>query len=182
MKNDDKGFCHIFVIGVLAVMGLREGAFTDMHVHVIGGQCLGGIVGIRKSGGLGGDDDFDRSHVPHCLRDAIGMLQLKVVGNVLEGFIEEGSIIWPCIVKGVVLDLLCFSSKLVAGSVVVVVPALAMTAIAPLAVVPSLLGRRPLPRCPCLVLILDHGCVYFLRIRLIDTITMNTMIALPRAL
>ena len=79
------------------------------------------------------------------------MLKLKVVGNVFEGFIEEGSIMWPCIVEGVVLNLLCFSLKFAAGSVVVVVPALAvvMMVIAPLVVVPSLLVRRPLPRCPC---------------------------------
>ena len=70
-----------------------------------------------------------------------------------------------------------FSLKFAAESFVVVVQALAMTVIAPLAVVPSLLGRQPLPRCPCLVLVLDHGCIYFLRIRLIDMITMNAMIA-----
>ena len=95
----------------------------------------------RESGGLGGYDDFDRSHVPHGLQDVIAMLQLKVGGNVLEGFIEDGSIMWPCIVEGVILNLLCFSSKLAARSIVVVVPALAMTAIAPLSVVLSLLGR-----------------------------------------
>ena len=148
-----------------------------MHVHVIDGQCPGGIVGIRESGGFGGDNDFDRSHVLHGLQDVVAIVQLKVAGNVLEGFIEEGSIMGPCIVEGVILDLLCFSSKLASGSIVVVVPALAMMVIAPLAVVSSLLGWRPLPWCPCLVLILDNGCIYFLRIRSIDTITMSAMIA-----
>jgi hypothetical protein len=91
------------------------------------------------------------------------MLQLKVVGNVLEGFIEEDSIMWPCIVEGVMLDLLCFSSKFATGSIVVVVPALVvvMTAIAPLAVVLSILAWHPLPRCPCLILVLDNGCFCF---------------------
>jgi hypothetical protein len=105
------------------------------------GSVLEELLGSGSLVGLGGMMILIGAMFRTASETPCTMLQLKVVGNVLEGFIEEGSIIWPCIVEGVVLDLLCFSSKLVAGSVVVVVPALAMTAIAPLAVVPSLLGR-----------------------------------------
>ncbi len=139
------------------------------------------MVGIRGASGFGGNDDSDRSHVAYGLQDIVAMLQLKVVGNVLEGFIEEGSIVWPCIVEGVVLDLLRFSSKFASRSVVVVPALVVVMAVAPLAFVASILVQLCLPLCRWLILILHHVGVHFLIIRLIEMITMNAMIAFAQS-
>ena len=54
MKNDDKGFCHIFIIGVLAVMDLREGAFPDIMSMSSTGSVLDESLGSGSPVGLGG--------------------------------------------------------------------------------------------------------------------------------
>ena len=54
MKNDDKGFCHIFIIGVLAVMDLREGAFPDIMSMSSTGSVLDESLGSGEPVGLRG--------------------------------------------------------------------------------------------------------------------------------
>ena len=65
-------------------------------------------------GAEGGDDNRDGGHVMHCLRYVVTEGELEVIGDVVEGFIEKGSIVGASIVEDVVGDLLDFPSEFLA--------------------------------------------------------------------
>jgi hypothetical protein len=51
------------------------------------------------------------------------MIKLQIIGNVLEGFVELGSIMGPCIIKSIVLDL--FYLPLELSLLIPLIPAMA---------------------------------------------------------
>jgi hypothetical protein len=76
MIHHNISFGHVLVVSILAIVSFGEGAFSDVHVHIVNQKCFDDIRWIWRANGFGGYRNCDRGHVAYGFGDVVAVMKL----------------------------------------------------------------------------------------------------------
>ncbi len=135
MINNNKCFGHIFFIFLLAFTCFCVCSLPEVCVYFGDGDEFPLFIGAGLWLGDIWENNIGWCHVANGLGNVVPVVKLEVVRNIFQGFVEDGCVVWPRIIKYVRLDLFCFYfefSPAVVGTLI-----MALTVIATVAPPPS---------------------------------------------